>query len=225
MSPLKQPQVRILIVDDHAIFRSGLRKLIESQPGLVVAGEASSAREALALVSELRPDLMLLDLSMPKESGLEVLRRVDEARIELRTVLLVAGIEKEQIIEALRLGARGVMLKNTASLMLYKCIRAVTMGEYWIDQECVSSLVSRIRTAPEHARETSHGTRFGLTGRELEILSAVTDGCSNREIADKFQISEQTVKHHLTSIYEKVGVSNRLELALIAINKKIGSQP
>ena len=113
------------------------------------------------------------------------------------------------------------MLKDTASQMLYRCIRAVMAGEHWIDHEGVSLLVNKIRTASEPAREVAQSGKYGLTMRELEILARVTDGYTNKEIAKKYTISEQTVKHHLTSIFEKVGVANRLELALFAMNSRL----
>jgi DNA-binding NarL/FixJ family response regulator len=214
-------KTRILIVDDHTMFREALRKLIESQPGLTVVGEASNAREANEQLKILKPHIMLLDLSMPGEPGMEVLRRVTDAHLETHTVLLVAAIERNQITEALRLGAHGVLLKDTASQLLYRCIRAVMGGEYWIDKECVAYLVSRIRAVSESAREAAHLPKFGLTPRESEIISAVTNGYTNKEIAAESKISEQTVKHHLTSIFEKVGVTNRLELALFAMNHSL----
>ena len=217
-------KIRILLVDDHAMFRGALRKLIESQPGLMVAGEASSAREAIEQLKLLKPHIMLLDLSMPGEPGMEVLRRMAGTRLETRTILLVAAIEREQITEALRLGAHGVVLKDTASQMLYKCIRAVMEGEYWINREHVADLVNRMRTVSEPAREAARPRKFGLTLRESEIVSAVTNGYTNREIAEELKISEQTVKHHLTNIFEKVGVTNRLELALFAMNHRLADQ-
>jgi DNA-binding NarL/FixJ family response regulator len=145
-------KTRILIIDDHAMFRDALRKLIESQPGLTVAGEASNARDAIEQLKILKPHIMLLDLSMPREPGMEVLRRVTDAPLETRTILLVAAIERDQITEALRLGAHGVLLKDTASQLLYRCIRVVMGGEYWIDKECVAYLVRRIRAVSEPAQ-------------------------------------------------------------------------
>jgi two-component system, NarL family, nitrate/nitrite response regulator NarL len=213
--------IRILVVDDHALFRGALRKLLESQAGLLVVGEASNAREAMDQLRKLKPQVLLLDLHMPQESGMEVLRRMAEARLETRAILLVASIEKDQIVEALRLGARGVMLKDTASQMLFRCIRAIMAGEHWINNEGISLLVNKIRAASDQAREVAQTGKFGLTVRELEILSTVTEGCTNKETAKKFSISEQTVKHHLTSIFEKVGVTNRLELALFAMNSRL----
>ncbi len=213
--------VRILIADDHALFRGALRKLLESQHGHKVVGEASSAREAVELTKRLRPDLLLLDLNMPQESGMEVLRRLAEAGMETRTILLVASIEKDEIVEGVRLGAWGVMLKDTASQLLYRCIRSVMAGEHWIDHQGVSLLVNKIRTASEPVRGLASSGKYGLTMRELEILARVTDGYTNKEIAQKYSISEQTVKHHLTSIFEKVGVANRLELALFAMNSRL----
>jgi two-component system, NarL family, nitrate/nitrite response regulator NarL len=212
---------RILLADDHTLFRGALRWLIDSEPDMQVIGEAATVHETMLQLKKLHPDILLLDLNMPPDSGMEVLRRMADAQLSTRAVLLVAGIMRNEILEALRLGARGVVFKDTASKILYKCIRIVMMGEYWVDQACISDLVSLMRsTAPRAAVNGKHG-KFGLTAREREIVATVMDGYTNKDIAQKFALSEQTVKHHLTRIFEKVGVANRLELALLAMNQGI----
>ncbi len=224
-APLESVQpLRILLVDDHAIFRGALRKLLELEPGFELAGEASSAREALERIKKTNPDLVLLDLSMPQESGMEVLRRLADVGMTTRVILLVASIERTEIIECLRLGARGVVLKDSASETLYKSIRTVMNGQYWIDHNCVADLVQLVRTMRVPGSGSVQAPKYGLTARESEILAAVVDGYTNKDMAKKFTISEQTVKHHLTSIFEKVGVSNRLELALFAMNNRLISE-
>jgi DNA-binding NarL/FixJ family response regulator len=213
--------ITILIADDHALFRAALRKLLDKEPGFEVVAEAANGREALALVEKHRPDVLLLDLNMPQLPGLDVLQRMAEARTSTRVILLAAEIEKEEMLEALRFGASGLVMKSMASRLLYKCIRGVMAGEYWVNRETVGELVNIYRGAGESENGAAKPADYGLTHREYEILSTVVDGCTNKEIAQKFSISEQTVKHHLTSIFEKVGVSNRVELALFAMNQRM----
>lgn len=218
---MTEPKITIVIADDHALFRAAIHKLLENQPDFEVVGEASSGREALSLVEKLKPIVLLLDLNMPQHSGLEVLRRLSAARSMCRVVLLVASIERNEMREALRCGASGLVFKNMASRLLYKCIRGVLAGEYWINRETVCDLINLFRSMGETENAAPKPAAYGLTRRENEILSTVVDGYTNKEIAEKYAISEQTVKHHLTSIFEKVGVSNRLELALFAMNQGI----
>jgi two-component system, NarL family, nitrate/nitrite response regulator NarL len=214
--PMDKP-IRILIADDHPILRDGLRKLLEAESDFVVAGEACNGHEALQLTRQLEPDLLLLDLVMPGVPCLEVLRLLAATSLPTRTILLTASIERDQIVKALQLGARGVVLKDSASQVLMKAIRLVMAGQYWIGRESVGELVETFRTQMFDVMER----RFGLTARELEIVTTVTAGLTNKEIARRLSLSEETVKHHLTKIFGKVGVSNRLELALFAISQNL----
>jgi len=189
--------------------------------GVLTTRDAVDGREVLTQVEKLQPDVLLLDLSMPQLSGWNVLRRLAKSTMDVRVILLPATIEGGQAVEALRLGARGWLPKSTASQLLYKSIRTVMAGEYWVDHGTVRDLVNTYRTSAESASKAAQIAKYNLTRRELEILSSVVDGCTNKDIATQFKISEQTVKHHLTSIFEKVGVSNRLELALFAMNQNL----
>ncbi len=210
--------VRILIADDHPIFRDGLRRLLESEPDLRVVGEAADGTEAVALVQQLKPDILLLDLAMPRMPGMDALRELTAAKSPVRTILLTASVERPQIVEALQLGARGVVLKESATQVLLKSIGAVMGGSYWVGRESVPDLKDLVLhdAAPEQA-----GARYGLTRREMQIVAAIVEGLSNREIADKFSVREDTIKHHLTSVFSKLGVSTRLELALFAIEHRL----
>jgi DNA-binding NarL/FixJ family response regulator len=152
---------------------------------------------------------------------MEALSRLGGNSGKVRTVLLVATIEKNQILEALLLGARGVVLKETATRQLFKSIRCVMAGEYWIGRESVSDVINTLCELSDAKPDRSDSERLGLSAREMQIVSTIVDGYTNKEIAQKYSISEQTVKHHLTSIFRKVGVSNRLELALFAINQHL----
>ena len=215
--------IRILIADDHLIFRAGLRRLLETEPGFVVVGEATEGEETVSRVRELKPDILLLDLAMPGVPGLEALRQLDAMESPVRTILLTAAIEKEELVKALQLGAWGVVMKESAIDLLFRSIRSVSAGEYWVGRERVADLVKTLRAKLPPAAAASEGRkkRFGLTPRELEITTTIAAGYSNKEIAKKFAISEDTVKHHLSNIFNKTGVSSRLELALFAVNHRL----
>jgi two-component system nitrate/nitrite response regulator NarL len=213
--------VRIVIADDHPIFRDGLRKLLEQEPDLEVVGEAADGAEAVKLARELKPDILLLDFAMPRHPGLEALRALEAEQEGPRTIVLTASIEKRQIIEALQLGARGVVLKESATQLLLKSIRAVMSGEMWIGRENVHDLVQFLRNAEGAPAPPTPAPSLGLTPRELDIVGTIVAGYSNREIARHLGISEDTVKNHLSNIFDKVGVSSRLELALFAVNHRL----
>jgi len=213
-------KIRIMIADDHPLFRDGLRKLLESEAGFEVVGEAADGGEVARLADELKPDILLLDIAMPV-SGMEALRALAKASAPVRTILLTAAIEKRQIVEALQIGARGVVLKEAATQLLFKSIRSVMAGQYWVGRDAVSDLVKYLRDLMPSSGESKVKKNFGLTPREMEVVEAIVAGYTNKEIAEKFTISEQTVKHHLTNIFDKLGVFNRLELAVFAINNRL----
>ena len=212
---------RVMIADGHELSRAALRKLIERESNMQVIGEAIDGRDVLTQVEKLQPDVLLLDLRMPEMSGWNILRQLAKSSVNVRVILLPASIEGEQAVEALRLGARGLLPKSTASQLLYKSIRTVMAGDYWVDHGTVRQLVNSFRISAESVSKAAQLAKYNLTSRELEVLSSVVDGCTNKDIATLFKISEQTVKHHLTSIFEKVGVTNRLELALFAMNQNL----
>jgi two-component system, NarL family, nitrate/nitrite response regulator NarL len=211
------PSVRVLIADDHRLFRDGLKALLMSQPGFAVVGEAGNGDEAVALTRKFQPDILLLDLNMP-HSGLHAARELCADALGVRTILLTAEISQDDIVKALQFRVQGVVLKDTASEVLFRSIRSVMAGQYWLGRESVSNLVETLRKlifSPEPAKKPD---RFGLTGRELEIVGKICAGYANKDIAQTLSISEDTVKHHLSKIYNKVGMSNRLELALFAVH-------
>jgi two-component system nitrate/nitrite response regulator NarL len=210
-------RVRILIADDHPILRDGLRKLLEAEPDFVVVGEACDGHQAVEQVKQLEPDVLLLDLLMPGASYLEVLRAVRASAPLTRPLVLTASIEPDEVVNALEAGACGIVLKNVASELLMKAIRTVTAGEYWVARESVGSLVGSVRSRAAAPLDR----QFGLTRRELEIVTAVATGLTNKEIARRFVLSEETVKHHLTKIFSKLDIANRVELALFAISEQL----
>ena len=218
----KSQPIRLVIADDHPIFRDGLRRLLEAESDLKVIGEARDGAEAVKLARQLKPDIMLLDLAMPKHPGLEALRDLSNGEANsVRVILLTAAAEKKEIVEALQLGARGVVLKDSSTQLLLKAIHTVMAGEYWVGRESVSNLVQYLRNLVQSSGDEAKQKKFGLTPRELEIVSAVVAGFANKEIAEYFKISEDTVKHHLSNIFDKLGVSTRLELALFAVNQSL----
>ncbi len=214
--------IRIVIADDHPIFREGLRRLLEAEPGLTVIGQAGDGHEALKMVEELKPDVLLLDLAMPKMSGLDVLRELNDMRSGVRTVLLTAAIERDEAVQALASGAHGVVLKESATQLLYRCIHSVASGEYWIGHDRVADILKSV--AEEHRRPQAPSPASMLTKRELQLVGAIVGGASNKDIAQELKLSEQTVKNHLSNIFDKVGVSNRLELALYALHHRLLDQ-
>ena len=208
------PKVRVAIADDHPLFRAGLKQLLDGEPWLSIVGECADGLAAARLVQDVCPDVLLLDLAMPRLGGLEVLSTLGVG--QTRVVLLTASIEPAEILKALQLGARGVVLKESAPSQLIDGIRRVMDGKYLIGTDIADDLVHAVqRAAPPRSRSSL------LTARELEIVSAIVAGESNRDIANRLSLSLQTVKHHLTSIFDKTGVSTRLELALYAIHKNI----
>jgi DNA-binding NarL/FixJ family response regulator len=213
-------KIRILIADDHAIFRDGLRRLLELEPEFEVVGEAADGNEAVTQTQQIRPDILLLDLAMPRMPGLETLRELAAQRSEVRVILLTAAVENRQMVEALQIGARGVVMKEAATQTLLKAMRAVMAGQYWVGREPVTDMAQYLK-AHAAGQQNAKAKSYGLTRREIEILSTIVSGLSNKEIAQKFSLSEDTVKHHLTNIFDKLGVSSRLELALFAINNRL----
>jgi len=215
-----KPSTRILIADDHTIFRAGISSLLSGQPEFEVVGEASDGDEALKILETLKPDILLLDLCMPKKGGIEVLEALTKSGDSIRTIVLSAGEEGKEVSRAFELGARGLVSKDSAATILFKSIHAVMAGQYWIEKKGVSSLIQTL----SHYGDTGKDGRpknYGLTPREMEIIREVVSGYPNKEIAGKFRISEQTVKHHITNIFNKLGVYNRLELALFAFHHGI----
>ncbi|HEV3482300.1 MAG TPA: response regulator transcription factor [Candidatus Acidoferrales bacterium] len=220
MSKPKQA-IRILVADDHAIFRDGLRKLLEVTDEVQIIGEASNGVECTKMLQKLKPDILLLDLRMPEKDGLGVLEEVNFDTLPTRVIVLTAAEDDRDVVRAMRLGARGVVLKQSASDLLLKSIRKVYDGEIWLDNRMTAEVIDAFKKSSESGQRREKPL---LSDREKEIVQLVAQGFRNREIGEKLFISEQTVKNHLHNIFDKLGVSDRLELALYAIHHRLIDQ-
>ena len=209
--------IRIAVVDAYALLRDGVRKLFEDDPEISVVGEASNGQDAIAMARRTEPDILLLDYGIATAQTPELLRAIAAAVPTTRILVLIDRIEPADTVKTLQVGARGLFAKDASADVLRKALRVIMDGQYWIGRESVSGLVDTLKT---HMFDTQE-RKYGLTARELQIIAAVTAGYANKEIAKRFSLSEETVKHHLTKIYSKVGVSNRLELALFTISERL----
>jgi DNA-binding NarL/FixJ family response regulator len=205
--------VRIVIADEHPIFRDGLRWLLETEPGLHVAGDAADSVTAAALVRDLNPDVLLLRMTGSGRPALDTLREVDAAGASVRTILLTTHVDTPEVLAALRLGARGVVPTDSSVDVLFESLRTVMAGHFWIGHHSVSNASAGLRKLNTERRRTK---AFGLTRRELQIVQVVVAGHTNKEIASRLSITENTIKRHLTHVFNKIGASSRVELALFA---------
>jgi DNA-binding NarL/FixJ family response regulator len=219
--PKTKQAIRILVADDHAIFRDGLRKLLEVTDEVEIVGEASNGVECTKMLTKLKPDILLLDLRMPEKDGLGVLEEVNFDTLPTRVIVLTAAEDDRDVVRAMRLGARGVVLKQSASDLLLKSIRKVNDGEIWLDNRMTAEVIDAFKKSSESGQRREKPL---LSDREKEIVQLVAQGFRNREIGEKLFISEQTVKNHLHNIFDKLGVSDRLELALYAIHHRLIDQ-
>lgn len=213
--------IRIVVADDHPVVRFGVKNMLEREVGIEVVGEAEDGDDAITQTLELEPDILLLDLLMPRLPGLEAMRAIMNKSPRVKIILLTSTISTQQIIEALQIGARGIVLKDSVAGDLSKALRAVMSGDYWIGGERVVNLVAALNDLMKKAAEAPEKKTYGLTPRELEVVTCIVEGCSNKDVAKQFSISEETVKRHLSNIFDKTGVSTRLELALFAIAHKL----
>jgi two-component system nitrate/nitrite response regulator NarL len=216
-----KPAIRILVADDHAIFRDGLRRLLDVADDVQIVGEASNGAECVKMLPKLKPDILLLDLRMPEKDGLAVLEEVNFESLPTRVIVLTAAEDDRDVVRAMRLGARGVVLKQSASDLLLKSIRKVYDGEIWLDNRMTAEVIDAFKKSAESGQRREKPL---LSEREKEIVQLVAQGFRNREIGEKLFISEQTVKNHLHNIFDKLGVSDRLELALYAIHHRLIDQ-
>ena len=201
--------IRVILADDHPVTRGGIRNLLEKAPDIKVVGEANDGAEALRLVAELAPDVLLLDMEMPGIKGVEVARKLQAASAPVRILALSAYDDKQYILELLASGASGYLVKEEVPETIVEAVRGVARGEQgWVSRRVAAQMVSWTREEPE---------KLGLTDREIEVLRLVVAGKTNQEIGLALNISEKTVEKHLDGVFTKLGVSSRVEAAVRAV--------
>ena len=205
-------RIRIIVADDHTIFRDSLCKMLALESDFEIVAQAANGREVVDLVAAQDPDIILLDLRMPDLDGLEALRQLRSKKSNAKVIVLTAVDDEDMLVRAIRYGASGVVVKQTATDVLIKSIRKVHEGEIWLDSKTTAAVIRAFAAARKTPRAELHP--LPLSKREREISGLVVQGFLNKEIAEKLFISDQTVKNHLHNIFEKLGVSSRLELAL-----------
>jgi len=217
--------IRIVIADDHPIFRDGLQKLLSFEKDFEVVAQVGDGDEVLRAVEEYHPDVLLLDLKLPGTHGLTILHNLQVAHnTTTKVIVLTASDDRNEFVQAMKLGTSGIVLKQSPTELLLKSIRRVHAGEIWLDSSTTAAVVRQLATSEDHSPTPRNGRareRSPLSQREREIVALVSQGFKNKEMAQKMFISEQTVKNHLHNIFDKLGVSDRLELALYAIHKKL----
>ena len=218
--------IPVAIAARHAMFREALHELLDGEEDIEVVAESGDGRDVVAAVQESRPAVVLLDFDLPGLSGLEVLREITRTQPGVRVLMLAPEGGDPDLVAALEHGAHGVIHRGSAATLLFKAIRAVRHGQYWVGRDSVAGLIQKVRErhAPPQAIAHANGS-FVLTPREAELIAAVVAGGSNDDIASSLKISTKTVKHHLTKIFQKVGAGNRLELALFAIEHRLCPAP
>lgn len=215
-------KIKVMIADDHPIVREGLRKLLLLEDDIDVVGEACDGRDLLDKASESQPDVILLDLRMPNLDGLGALQTLQHTGSKARVIILTASEDKNEFVQAMKLGCSGIVLKQTSADLIVKSIRKVYSGEIWLDSHTTAAVMRQFASPLDGGpggSSTRVRERSPLSNREREIVALVAQGYKNKEMAEKMFISEQTVKNHLHNIFDKLGVSDRLELALYAIHK------
>jgi DNA-binding NarL/FixJ family response regulator len=220
----ERQQIRILIVDDHAVLSAGLRLVIESQPGMRVVGAAANQAEALRLAQAERPDIILLDLDLGDESGFDVLPELRSQVPGARVILLTGVRDTAAHRRAILLGAMGLVLKEKAIETVIKAIEKVHAGEVWLDRTMIADVLSA-RTLGSKEQNAEAARIATLTDREREVIRLVGQGFKNKDIAEQLVISEATVRHHLTSIFAKLGVADRFELVVYAYRHRLAQMP
>lgn len=209
--------VRIVVADDQRIFRESLRVFLQSVSGFEVVGDCSDAQSALNMGRMLKPHILLIEHNLVRGDGMEAVARMQSGELSIKVIVLCSVVTREEVVSILRAGVSGIVLKAEPAESLVECIGKVVRGQYWLGSGCMEQVIEAL----SRPRVTSN-SRFGLTSRELEIVQAVLDGYSNPEIAATLGLSLQTVKHHLSHVFDKLGVYSRLELALFAVNHHIG---
>ena len=207
--------IRLVLADDHHFILDGLESLFHLEEDFQVVARCTNGEETLKAVREHRPDILILDIRMPGKDGLAIAREIQSEGLPTRIVLLTAELDEDQLLEAVRLGVRGIVLKEMAPQLLVQCIRKVHNGGQWLERNSTKLALEKVLKRAAGARETADL----LTAREMELIRMIARGLRNKEIADRLFISEGTVKVHLHNIYEKLGIDGRLALLRFAQDK------
>ena len=223
MPTVSDNPIRILLIDDHPIMRDGLRMLLESQPGMKVVGTAG--RDALELARSQSPDLILLDLDLGAENGLTLLPELRAAAKDARVLILTGLKDSEAHRQAIRLGAMGVVLKEDAAEVLIKAIKKVHAGEVWVDRSTMGSLLHEMTRKDSDEPDLEAAKIATLTDRERQVITLIAEGLKNKQIAERSCLSETTITHYLSSIFDKLEVSDRLELVIYAFRHDLARMP
>jgi DNA-binding NarL/FixJ family response regulator len=213
--------IRVVICDDHALFRRGLAMVLEGEPGIAVVGEAEDGEAAVAAAEELAPDVILMDVRMPKLSGIEATKAIAERAPSTRILMLTVSDEEEDLYEAIKAGAAGYLLKEISIEEVAGAIRSVVSGQSLITPSMASKLLAEFTNLSKRAEAKQAVPVPRLTSRELEVLKLVAQGMSNKEIAADLYISENTVKNHVRNILEKLHLHSRMEAVVYAVREKI----
>jgi DNA-binding NarL/FixJ family response regulator len=209
--------IRLVLADDHPIVLDGLENLFRLEPDFRVVARCVNGEECLAAVRRYEPDVLVLDIRMPRLDGLAVLRELRREKHPVKVVLLATALEEEEVLEALRLGVRGMLLKELAPQMVVQCVRKVHAGGQWVEKQAFGRALDTLLRREAGEREAASV----LTPREIEMVSMVARGLRNKEMSQRLSISEGTVKIHLHNIYRKLKVENRVELILYAQSKRL----
>ena len=211
-------KVTVLLVDDHEVVRLGLMTLLEDVPWIDVVSEAGSAAEAIAEVSAHEPDVVVMDIRMPGESGIDACREIRKRWPQTKVIMLTSHADDNLIFQALQAGASGYVLKQVGNRSLIDALKAVREGQALLDPSVTQRVIERVR---QHEMQSQAAAFRDLTARELEVLAEVATGKSNNEIADALMLSEKTVRNHVSAILSKLGLSNRIEAATYAVRNNI----
>jgi len=217
--------VRVLIVDDHALFRRGLMLVLESEPGIEVVGEAEDGDDAVAKAESFAPDVVLMDVRMPRLSGIEATRALAASLPTTKIIMLTVSDEEEDLYEAIKAGAAGYLLKEISIEEVADAVRAVVQGQTLISPSMASKLITEFQNLSKLTADRSQVPAPKLTDRELEVLRLVAQGKTNREVADELYIAENTVKNHVRNILEKLHLHSRMEAVLYAVRENLFELP